>query len=407
MNNTPKLVRGLAASCLIACCVPRLFSAEPIRVTLPSADQDRAGQVIRLVLPAGAPHPAALRDSRGNLSSIQRDPDGAGRVVVPFQRAGETLSFTLVRDETGKPDAIEVRNGNSDVTVAARGQPVLAYRKARDIVPRPDINPDIKRAGYIHPVYSPSGKMVTDDYPPNHAWHHGIWTPWVKTSFQGRSPDFWNMEKKLGRQDFVAVDRVWSGPVHGGFVSRQEMVDLTAPKPTTVLSEEWTVTIYEIAATPRPVRLFDLHLTQTNVTRDPLVLPQYHYGGFGFRGAAEWNGPGDAAHFLTPAGLTDRIKANQTRGHWCFVGGKLAGELTGTAILAHPENFRAPQPMRIHPTFPYMSYVPQQLGEFSIAPGKPYIARFRFMVADGAPDPSLIEAYWQGYANPAVAKVGG
>ena len=61
--------------------------------------------------------------------------------------------------------------------------------------------------------------------------------------------------------------------------------------------------------------------------------------------------------------------------------------------------------MRLHPTFPYMSFVPQQLGDFAIEPGKPYHARFRFIVADGDPDRELIEAFWQGYANPAVAKV--
>src|SRR5690606_26122905 len=109
------------------------------------------------------------------------------------------------------------------------------------------------------------GRLVTDDYPSNHAWHHGIWTPWVRTSFQGRSPDFWNMEKKSGRHDFVAIERVWSGPVHGGFVSHQEMTDLTGPAPLVVLKERWDVTAYTFSGTPRPVQMFDLAITQTNV----------------------------------------------------------------------------------------------------------------------------------------------
>jgi hypothetical protein len=380
------------------------FSAETHRLTLAAAPNDRAGQVISTVIPRGAPQPAALRDAGGHIIPLQMGDNGSALFVVPLQKAGEVLTFTFV-PAAATTARVSVSDDAADVTVRVASQPVLKYHKDRDKVPRADINPAIKRAGYIHPIMSPAGKVVTDDYPPNHAWHHGIWTPWVKTSFQGREPDFWNMEKKSGRHDFVALERMWNGPVHGGFVSRQEMVDLGAPTPLVVLNETWTVSVYDVAGATRPVRMFDLVLTQTCATNDPLALPKYHYGGFGFRGAAEWNGPGNAAVFLTSDGVSDRIKGNDTRGKWCFVGGKLDGEVSGTAILGHPGNFRAPQPMRLHPTFPYMSFVPQALGDFAIEPGKPYVARFRFIVADGEPDQRLIEAYWEGYANAATAKV--
>jgi hypothetical protein len=405
LPHFPRLV-ATAFHLGLACTFAKVGSAEDLRLSLPAPDSDRAGQVLTVTLPANAPKPSALRDATGRLLPLQPEANGQATLVVPLQRAGEILSFTLVPGKPGSAGEVVVKDTKTEVTALVGGRPVLAYQKDRDKLPRPAINPDIKRAGYIHPIFSPSGKLVTDDYPSNHAWHHGIWTPWVKTSFQGRTPDFWNSEKKLGRHDFVAVDRVWSGPVHGGFVSRQQMTDLTAPSPIVVLDEEWKVTIYNIDAANRPARMFDLVLTQTNVTRDPLKLPKFHYGGFGFRGATEWNGPGDAAYFLTSNGETDRIKGNDSRGNWCFVGGKIDGELTGTAILGHPENFRAPQPMRLHPTFPYISLVPQALGDFAIAPGEKYVARFRFVVADGQPDRALLEAYWQAFAHPVSLKLG-
>jgi hypothetical protein len=281
---------------------------------------------------------------------------------------------------------------------------VFDYQMDRESLPRPDIKPEFKRAGYIHPVYTPSGKIVTDDYPSNHVHHHGIWSPWTKTKFQGRTPDFWNMGTKTAKEDFVALDRTWSGPVHGGFESRLQMVDLSAPSPVTALNETWRVTAYAVAPT---VRVFDLEITQTCATNDPVELPKYHYGGFGFRGADAWNGPGEAALFLTSEGETSRLKGNDTRGRWCYLGGKLDGSISGTAILGHPSNFRAPQPMRLHPNMPYMSFVPQQLGDFAIEPGKPYVAKFRFVVTDGAPDRAKIDAFWNGYAQPAAVKVEG
>jgi hypothetical protein len=185
------------------------------------------------------------------------------------------------------------------------------------------------------------------------------------------------------------------------------MTDLSTPQPVVVLNETWEVTAYNHHSDEVPARVFDLVSTQTCATADPLVLPKFHYGGFGFRGAGEWNGPGDAALFLTSEGVADRIKGNDTRGRWCYVGGKINGKISGVLILGHPENFRAPQPMRLHPTFPYMSFVPQALGEFSIEPGKPYVTRFRFVALDGAPDRALFDAYWHGYAQPAMARMEG
>jgi hypothetical protein len=302
---------------------------------------------------------------------------------------------------------VEARRDKGLLHVTVGGAPVLDYRMDRDDVPRADIKQEFKRAGYIHPVFSPSGKIVTDDYPSNHVHHHGIWTPWTKTKFQGRAPDFWNMGAKTGAEDFVALDRTWSGPVHAGFEARLRMVDLSAPSPVVALNETWRVTAYDVPvpAGRAPVRMFDLELTQTCATNDPLFLPKYHYGGFGFRGADAWNGPGDAALFMTSEGITDRIQGNDTRGQWCYLGGKLDGVIAGTAVLGHPENLRAPQPLRLHPNMPYFSFVPQQLGDFAIEPDKPYVARFRFIVSDGAPDRSTIDAYWNGYATPAAVKL--
>ena len=381
--------------------------APPPSVRLPAAETDRAAQVISWRMPANAPEIRGVKDDRGRTRPVQKSGNGSLLAVVPWQKAGETLTLTLLREEPKRQNKVNVRRTDGDLAVMVGDETAFVYRMDREKLPRTDIYPVLKRAGYIHPIYSPSGAMVTDDYPSNHAWHHGIWTPWVKTSFQGRAPDFWNMEKKSGKHDFAALERTWDGPVQGGFVARHHMTDLSTPQPVVVLNETWEVTAYNHHSDEVPARVFDLVSTQTCATADPLVLPKFHYGGFGFRGAGEWNGPGDAALFLTSEGVADRIKGNDTRGRWCYVGGRINGRISGVLILGHPENFRAPQPMRLHPTFPYMSFVPQALGEFSIEPGKPYVTRFRFVALDGAPDRALFDAYWHGYAQPAMARMEG
>ena len=71
-------------------------------------------------------------------------------------------------------------------------------------------------------------------------------------------------------------------------------------------------------------------------------------------------------------------------------------------MLDHPGNFRAPQPLRIHPDEPYLSVAPPKAGKFAIEPGKPYVSRYRFVVADGAPDKALLERLCNDYAHPPV-----
>jgi hypothetical protein len=248
---------------------------------------------------------------------------------------------------------------------------------------------------------------VTDSYAPNHIHQHGIWFAWTKTEFQGRQPDFWNMGQGKGTVEFVALSNVWSGPVHAGLVSTHRFVDLTASEPVTALHEIWEVQVFAVGRGAKAFHMFDLTSTQRCATSAPLKLPKYHYGGMGFRGPWEWNGP-ENAFFLTSEGETNRIAGNESRGRWCHIGGMVDGELTGIAVLSHPENFRAPQPMRLHPKEPYISFAPQQLGEMEIAPGTTYVSRYRFVVADGAPDKEFIERLWRDYAHPvAVQVIGG
>ena len=77
----------------------------------------------------------------------------------------------------------------------------------------------------------------------------------------------------------------------------------------------------------------------------------------------------------------------------------------GATLMCHPDNFRFPQPVRLHPDKPYFCFAPMVLGPFKIAPGKPYVSRYRFFVHDGKPDAKRIEALWNDYADPPVVKV--
>ncbi|MCW1887801.1 PmoA family protein [Luteolibacter flavescens] len=297
----------------------------------------------------------------------------------------------LARD---KHDVHAEKTG-TQVIVSAGERPILKYQAEPGELPRKDIKPIFKRGGYIQAIYTPSGKLVTDDFPPNHVHHHGVWSPWTSTEFEGRKPDFWNMGDGKGRVDFVKlVGDVWSKNATAGFKAEHRFIDMLAKPEKVALLETWEVT----ATTDGKRNVIDLTITQTCATDSPLKLPEYHYGGLGFRGNRAWDGAGNAK-FLTASGITDRLKVNTAKEPWCWVGGQVDGQPCGIAILCHPSNFRAPQPIRVHPTEPFFCYAPQQAGAMSIEPGQPYVMRYRLIVADGGPDAAALQAAADEYAK--------
>ncbi len=278
------------------------------------------------------------------------------------------------------------------VVIRAGDKEILRYQGEAGERPRPDIKPAFIRGGYIQSIHTPAGRVITDDFAVTHLHHHGVWESWTKTQFEGRTPDFWNMGAETGRVEFVSLDKVWQKDGKAGFQARHQFVDLTVKPGKVALLETWDVTV----STSGVTYVIDLISTQNCATESPLKLPEYHYGGLGFRGNAAWNGVADC-HFLTASGLTDRTKVNSSREKWCWIGGKLNGETCGLTILCHPQNYRFPQPIRAHPSEPFFCYAPQQDGEMEIVPGEKYISRFRLVVADGEPDAKAAEGWWKVY----------
>lgn len=298
---------------------------------------------------------------------------------------------TVKGADQGQTHPVRLECGEDAVTFRLRSKPVVTYRGGHGLLPS-GVPEEYRRAGYLHPLVTPGGVVVSGDYPKNHLHHHGLWTSWTKTEFEGRTPDFWNMGQKKGRVEMIQ----WLGSRESEEGAEIEVlhrfVDLTAKEPKTVLQEGWRVRVN--ATTPGQPYQIDLTVRQTNVTDRPLVLPQYRYGGLGYRGLDAWEG-GANCRFMTSEGITNRIQGNESRGRWCWIGGSVAGGIAGVALLGHPSNLRHPEPMRLHPTEPFFCWAPQQLGEFIIPPNGTHVLRYRILVMDGEPDSGSIESQWR------------
>lgn len=372
----------------------------PRKITVEAGKFDRRDTIVQFALPKPATGQLHLVTSNGTRIPVQTEGLRAWFILASL-KAGEETSFDIEPFDADAPapfhSIITLTKVGGALKFTEGDRDILTYQGEKTPVPE-GIEPVFQRGGYIHPVYTPSGKLLTDDYAPDHKHHHGIWSPWTKTEYEGRHPDFWNMGAKTGRVEFDSFGDTWSGFVCGGFRTNHKFIDMTASPEKPALTEVWDVVVFRPVKGKRSYFIFDITTTQ-NVVDSPLTLPKYHYGGMGFRGRREWKGV-DGITFLTSEGK-DRKNGNETRGRWCWAGGPAEDAQTiGITIMDHPGNFRSPQPMRLNPDQPFFCYAPSQLGDWKIEKGTPYVARYRFITADGAADVEEIERLWNDFADP-------
>ncbi|MEX1123243.1 MAG: PmoA family protein [Balneolales bacterium] len=372
---------------------------ETYTVTVSAGAFDRTDAIVSFPFPHPVDDGVYVMENNSNDQVCVQVSDNEGQFILKSLNAGTSSAYKFVNQPvSGELAGSEVSNqiNTRDIAFQSGGKDVLSYFHSKNELPD-GIDQVYQRGGYIHPVYTPQGTRVTNHMSPGREHHYGIWSAWPNTEFQGRTPDFWNVQSGTGHVIADSLDQAWEGPVHGGFRARHQFIDVSAPEPTVALNEHWKVNVY---ASPEDesYNLFDLALTQTANTGNPLLLPEYRYGGMAFRGHGDWNEEGNR-FFFTSEGYIGH-DGDGTLARWTHMGGYVDGELAGFAVLGHPGNYRSPQPARIPPGEPYFTYSPVRLGDITISPGEPYTARFRIITYDGEPDPQKLDRLWNDYAYP-------
>src|SRR5437016_2502280 len=143
--------------------------------------------------PLSAPLPAGVDASK--KWKLVREADGK---ELPFQITGGTIfwidsvpaegkrSYRLEPGEPAVSARVEcVEEKGKHLTLRAGGKDVLRYDIAV-VEPPAGVNPAHASAGFIHPIWAPSGRVVSNNFPRGHEHHHGIWSAWRQAEFEGR-----------------------------------------------------------------------------------------------------------------------------------------------------------------------------------------------------------------------------
>ena len=172
-----------------------------------------AGQHIRIDTPVSVSLsgvPGCSSDAALRLEEIK----GSRRLPVPSQLepgspprlwwilsgttpAGGERIYELVQGRPVETPAVKLTKNDLFLQIKVAGDKVLRYNHAL-IKPPEGADKIYARSGFIHPLWSPAGTILTASHDPASYHHMGIWMPWTKTKFQGREVDFWNLHEGEG-----------------------------------------------------------------------------------------------------------------------------------------------------------------------------------------------------------------
>ncbi|MEM6472821.1 MAG: DUF6807 family protein [Planctomycetota bacterium] len=281
---------------------------------------------------------------------------------------------------------LECRQTEKAIQVVCNGTVILHY----NVAPRPAPTAELgryERSGYLHPIRTMGGSVVTGDFAPDHPHQHGLFTAWVNTRFAGRKVDFWNQHKKTGIVLHDEVLEIFDEDKRSGFrVALQHSALSPDGEMTPVLRDVWTVLVSEPVDRDAKEYEIDFAFKQLNISDEDLQIAEYHYGGFGFRGRNDWyseqvKGSTEPLpyRFLTSDGK-GREDGNHTRPDWVMLSGNAERGRVGVRLSGDQSNSGHPHPVRLHPSKPYFSVTPCYLNAITIKPGETYQARYLIRV---------------------------
>lgn len=293
---------------------------------------------------------------------------------------------------------------DSVLTISSGDQKLLTYQ-FKTVYPPKGIDTSYKRSGFIHPLYTPNGQVLTRIQPPDHYHHYGIWNPWTHTFFEGDTVDFWNIRGQKGTVRFAKFTSQNRQSKYAEFTALHEHVVFKKDKTEKVALNEWqTIRVY-VPVKDGNYYIVDVTSKMQCASQSPFLIVAYRYAGFGWRATEYWDK--NNSEMLTSEGKT-RDSTDNTKGRWIVVYGSLPGnDEGGIVMLSHPSNFNHPEPLRIWDKKAnggrgdvFANFAPTKDKDWLLEPGKTYILKYRLVVFNGKFDTARAEKAWQAFARP-------
>ncbi len=300
------------------------------------------------------------------------------------------------------PSQMKINQSKEALTLSRDGKTILRYQ-TKTVMPPKGVDSAYQKSGFIHPLWSPSGEILTRIQPPDHYHHYGIWSPWTKTHIGDREVDFWNLAKKLGTVRFAGISEITEGVVYCEFIIKQEHIDFGAKEGKQIaINENLTVRAWNIG---NDAWMIDYITEQSTPLDEGILLDAYRYGGgLGFRATERWTN--ENCTVLTSEGKT-RKNADGTKARWCRIEGESSSGRSGIVFMDYPKNREFPEPMRVWPLNSnnnrgdmFFEFCPIRHKAWGFEKGEKQKLKYRLFIFDGSLTINEAEELWQAFAHP-------
>ena len=320
----------------------------------------------------------------------------------------ETTRFYAIVKKTKiiKRKQIKILKVDGALQLNYEKNPILNYQFEMTHAPK-GVDEKYKKSGFLHPVYSPGGEVLTRIQPPDHYHHYGIWGPWTRTQIDGRQVDFWNLAEGQGTVLFKEFLNETQGDVYSGFTALQEHIDFGASDQNrTAINEALEVKVWNLG-TKQKSWLVDYSTTIESTLENGILFETYTYGGgIGFRATEKWDK--DNTSVITSE-KKDRSAADGSSAKWVIVEGESATKegRSGILFMGFPENKEFPEPMRVWPLDAnegrgdvFFEFCPIRNVEWKLEGNQQYQLKYRMLIFDGVITAEEAEIQWQAFGNP-------
>ena len=286
--------------------------------------------------------------------------------------------------------------GDEKLCLQEQGKEVMTFQLAPKT-----LNGKFSRANYVHPLYDPSGDIVTEDFPKDHRHHRGIFWAWHQLILNGeQTSDQWEcrgIEWKTPKSpgDWVKT-HADSHSANMNVVRDWVVANPDGTAPSLRLVRE-TVGITVWPSKPN-VRILDFDL------RFRALMEGVSIGGSDdVKGYGGFSPRVKLANDVKFIGRNGDVKPQRLAavegGPWVDVVGTFDGEQKGTTIMVHPS----------HPNFP-LKWILRPKGSMQNAqwPGREPVnlstqtdtrLRYRLILHTGELERDVIESIWKDYAS--------
>lgn len=372
----------------------------PIYIQIPPSLSGMKAKDIQLV---------ELVNNSNMLMPSQFDADESGKLwfILNGNTPKQTTRRFAILKKTSKIKYQQIYLSKKDGSLLLKHnkKPILNYRYKITFPPK-GVNERYKKSGFIHPLWSPDGEILTRIQPPDHYHHYGIWGPWTKTHIQEREVDFWNLAKGQGAVLFKNFKYEFQGGVFSGFTAIQEHLDFGAKSKNQVaISEELEIKVWNLKT--NNIWLIDYSSHIVSPLKSGILFDAYRYGGgLGFRATEKWDKTNTTV--LTSENK-DRLTADGSKAKWAIIEGatKTKEGRSGILFMSFPKNRQHPEPMRVWPADAnngrgnmFFEFCPIRHKEWVIESHKKYSLNYRMLVFEGTLTTEQAEIYWQSFANP-------